>query len=78
MHEQAKIEATEEISTPRQLLDDDLFTANGMELSQSTQHFLHLPEEFRQQIDQKVLPLEGAEQRFRALHRWAFDEFHGD
>jgi tetratricopeptide (TPR) repeat protein len=67
-----------QLTTSKQLLDDEQFEVRDPELAVSTANFLALPEDIRQYLDQAILPLENQEQRYRSLRNWAFEEFQGD
>jgi tetratricopeptide (TPR) repeat protein len=73
--EQPPAEVTEKLAASRQLLNDALFAGDESEQDRSVEHFLYLPAEIRQQLDQTVLPIKSEEQRFKALRNWAFAEF---
>jgi tetratricopeptide (TPR) repeat protein len=78
LDEQPNAEMTEALSASMQLLDDEQFQINDPEQALSLEHFLELPADIRQHLDETVLPLDGEEARYRTLRNWAFEEFQGD
>ncbi len=58
-----------------QLLRDELFAGSSLDIELAPDDFLALPEEYRDELDRVVVPVEDEAERYRQLRRWMYRRF---